>query len=1059
MVSDMDIATDTSDNLPPAKVHHLSSAILAARDSLDVMRILRARLRELVPCQRLSILFHNETSRAFYVDADLNGHAGRSRDGSTLLNEADTGLSEVLTSRQGVIRNFAGPRRPSEGELRFFGDRLVSDMAVPLLIGDRVLGLFHFSSDRPEAFNERQQDEVAEVAALAALALDRTRLHEALQRRKEEAARWRDRYYRVLRATGAAITLVNWKDDLIYETNHPFARLVGRSETDLHGMRFTDMFAPESRAEVTMVLHKVDHAEHATIKEVQLLKGAGEPQKTAVRLTLFQLPSREALAIAVLQEMPRGNRSLLEARRRDHEWLEMIKLYGALSRQGSADELLGASVQRLGEIFKARYGAVLMLDPVTRELKLSHARRIGPPKRDGVEPAWLAGLGEGPYAELLAEQDIVCVPDVHADGRFLRWRPIAEKLGYHGVLAAPLCVKDRTLGLLGLFFERQRLPTPDDLHFVRAISAYLAMAMENLRLFTEADVHARRLAVLHEITRLINASLDMREVIRTTAVEAIRVMDFDLATVSLFDEGGANLQTLKVASRRLAMHVQNARRTGRRKSAEFVGWTPFFDGADLGWVDDKFLPAPEPELPASWFRSEISSLLLSQERFLGTLALSSLEPKAYAPADTEFLKQIASQMATAMGNARLFSDVQQRVIELSALAEVAPSINSSLDTGDILKQSIKTVMRTLGARGCLVQILSKDIPPVEERAGTMPAMDWLNIRDHRQKIVEKSEPVIIKNLAEDLPGSTDANAAKLEGALLAYPVASRERVMGVLYVWWEEARAVSRHDLELVTTITAQVASAIENARLYNESLVNARKLEKVNEELENFVFTVSHDLKSPVVSVQGFATILLGDCKDRLDDTARHYLERIQNNANQMERLIADLLELSRIGRVINPSAEVPAQDIIQRALSDFAFALEEKEIRLCMQDSLPSIWCDPPRLTQVFANLIGNAVKFAGQQPAPLIEIGCADKGAHFLFHVRDNGIGIDEKYHEKIFGLFQGLHQLKGVEGTGVGLTIVRRIVENHGGKVWVESSEGTGATFYFTLPKQPLAAAPP
>jgi signal transduction histidine kinase/putative methionine-R-sulfoxide reductase with GAF domain len=1053
-------------------VKKLAHLLLATKDSLEVMRLLRSRLRDVVSYQRLSILFYNESSHYFYVDADLDGNTSRPtrRQATTVLKAADTGLAEILATRRSLMRTFTDDLRPTPAERQFFGERLMCELAVPMLLGERVLGIFHFSGDRPDCFSIDDRLAAEELAADAALALERTRLVELAQRKKDEAARWRDRYYRVFRAAGEAIAMVNWRDDLIYESNNQFARLSGRSDAELHGMRFTEIFSPESRPEVLMALSKVESSEETSIKEVQLLKKGGEQPASAVaRLTLFQIPSRRAVAIAVLQDRSaprRGQHSPATAGgRRSRELAEMTKLWQELLRPdgpSSLEEILNLCLNRLGELFKARYAAVFLSAGSPPALKLALAKRIGNSRKRLGELPLLTAIGEGPYAELLAEEDLVTIREVFTDARFQPCRAIAEKLGYVSLIAAPLRVQRRAVGLLCLYFDRQRQGSEEELSPLRVVAAYLTLAIENNRLFTEAGEHAKRIAVINEITRLINSSLDMREVIRITAVEAKRVVDFDLATISLFDEeGGENLQILSIASQRLverALAQQNGGKSGNGTAGESP-WAPFFEGATLGWLKDKFPEHNEPVIPKTWLRSEITAMLLSQERFLGTLTLNSLEARAYQTADQEFLKQIAGQMAIAIGNARLFSDVQQRVSEFSALAEVSSSISGSLEVDDVLKQMMKALVRILGVSGCRVQLLGKDSRVLEYPLGTFPPLDWLAIGKHRQTLLEQGEPVLIKNLAESLPGVVDAHARKLAGALLAHPVTSRERVIGVLYAWWEEARDISRHDQQVVVTIASQAASVIENARMYEESIVNTRQLEKVNEELESFVFTVSHDLKSPIASIQGFSSILLDEYKQHLDETAQHYLERIQINANQMERLIADLLDLSRIGRVVNPFEEVPALDIINHALTDFAYPLEEKKIRLHIQEDMPVIWCDPQRLSQVFTNLIGNAIKFTGNQPQPQIEIGCDDKGSHVLFFVKDNGIGIDEKYHEKIFGLFQGLHNLKGAGGTGVGLTIVRRIVDNHGGKVWVESSEGNGATFYFTLPKKPLAAVPP
>ena len=235
--------------------------------------------------------------------------------------------------------------------------------------------------------------------------------------------------------------------------------------------------------------------------------------------------------------------------------------------------------------------------------------------------------------------------------------------------------------------------------------------------------------------------------------------------------------------------------------------------------------------------------------------------------------------------------------------------------------------------------------------------------------------------------------------------------------------------------------------------LVEAEEeIRKKNEELENFVYVVSHDLKSPIVSMQGFSSMLLNEYREKLGEEGGRYIERIRANASRMEVLISDLLALSRVGRVVGAFKDASSLDIVNRVCNGLKSRLEENRIEVFIGDNLPTIRCDGDRIYQVFENLVVNAIKFVGDNEKPKIEIGYEEKEEFHQFYVRDNGIGIDPKYHRKIFEIFQRLKEVEDEEGTGIGLVIVERIVKNHGGKVWVESQKGEGATFCFTLPRQ-------
>jgi len=228
-------------------------------------------------------------------------------------------------------------------------------------------------------------------------------------------------------------------------------------------------------------------------------------------------------------------------------------------------------------------------------------------------------------------------------------------------------------------------------------------------------------------------------------------------------------------------------------------------------------------------------------------------------------------------------------------------------------------------------------------------------------------------------------------------------------------------------------------------------ELRKTNTELKAFVDIVSHDLKVPIIAIQGFSARLLKSCQGRLGERGERYVEQIKTTTHRMEALVSDLLELSKIGRIVPTFEDISSLEIVRNVASDLEDRLQEKGIGLILADDLPRIWCDRERIYQVFENLLVNAIKFMGDNDSPIIEVGYQGKGAFDQFYVRDNGIGIDPKHHRRIFEMFHRLKQLDDEGGTGLGLAIVERIVKNHGGKVWVESEKGQGATFHFTLPK--------
>ncbi|EKD42701.1 MAG: hypothetical protein ACD_73C00054G0003 [uncultured bacterium] len=238
------------------------------------------------------------------------------------------------------------------------------------------------------------------------------------------------------------------------------------------------------------------------------------------------------------------------------------------------------------------------------------------------------------------------------------------------------------------------------------------------------------------------------------------------------------------------------------------------------------------------------------------------------------------------------------------------------------------------------------------------------------------------------------------------------------------------------------------NVTLEERVAERTAQLEVSNKELEAFSYSVAHDLRAPLRSIDGFAKILLDDYAPQLEKKAQHYLDLVRNNAQQMGQLIKDLLDLARIGRqpivkkIINPAI------IVHQCLQDLQEEQKRSNLKIEIGE-LPPCEADANLLRQVYVNLLSNALKFTQKKAEAHIEVGCLENSGLNIYFVRDNGTGFDMQYADKLFGVFQRLHRAEDYQGTGVGLAIVEHIVKRHGGKVWAESEVGKGATFYFTL----------
>ena len=297
---------------------------------------------------------------------------------------------------------------------------------------------------------------------------------------------------------------------------------------------------------------------------------------------------------------------------------------------------------------------------------------------------------------------------------------------------------------------------------------------------------------------------------------------------------------------------------------------------------------------------------------------------------------------------------------------------------------------------------------------------------------------------------------------LAIPVSSRRGILfGVLLFGHRTEGQFNSRDERVVSSLAAQAAIAIENARLFALAEQERRRLEaarqalqRSNDELRQFAYVASHDLQEPLRTVAGFTELLVDRFRDQAGPDADEYVHFIVEGVERMSALIRDLLEYSHTG----VSRGLPAQpNSVDAALDEVLFVLAasiQESGATITHDPLPEVWLESRSLVHLLQNLIGNAIKYRSERPLE-VHISAEQSGDDWIFSVRDNGIGIAEEYRERVFGIFKRLHG-KEIPGTGIGLAICQRIVEWHGGRIWVESELDRGSVFRFTVPREPQHA---
>ena len=317
------------------------------------------------------------------------------------------------------------------------------------------------------------------------------------------------------------------------------------------------------------------------------------------------------------------------------------------------------------------------------------------------------------------------------------------------------------------------------------------------------------------------------------------------------------------------------------------------------------------------------------------------------------------------------------------------------------------------------------------------------------RVLVSGEPAWIVDVQEDdnFPRKPAAKEVGLRAAF-GFPIKLGEDTVAVLEFFTTEAMPAETTILDVMPIVGTQIGRVLERERAREALVQQAEDLKQSNAELEAFSYSVSHDLRAPLRAMDGFSRILVEDYAPQLPEEAQHYLQVVRDNAKGMGELVDDLLAFSRLGRQPVHKLAIDPRPIVDEVLRVLRAEQDGRAVEIDIAE-LPECQADPALLKQVFANLLSNALKFTRKCDPAKIEVGSEQRDREIVYFVRDNGAGFDMQYADKLFGVFQRLHRVEEYEGTGVGLAIVRRIVERHGGRVWATATVDQGATFSFTL----------
>jgi PAS domain S-box-containing protein len=599
---------------------------------------------------------------------------------------------------------------------------------------------------------------------------------------------------------------------------------------------------------------------------------------------------------------------------------------------------------------------------------------------------------------------------------------------------APLPAGGRIIGVISAQSYAFDTYGAADLDLLVGIAYQAAIAIENARLYEKAQERTAQLTMMNEIGRAVSALQDLDSVLELIYCQVQKIAPVDAFYIALYDP------ECKQISFPITYDV------GIRYNELMVPLQPETMIAEVIQTGEPFLllrtleeMQEPPRRPIGNEQRKSASMLLVPlwlgEQVIGVLSVQSYALNAYTDEHADILTGVGHQVAIAIENAKLFTAAQQELAE---------------------RQRMEAQLRESEERYRLISAVSSDytFSTMLNSHGELH-LNW--VAGAFEKITGYSyEEYMARGgwLTALHPDDVEQDARDMEQLRTNRPVVTEVRtlVKGGAVRWvrvyghpvWHEAENRLVGIYGAVQDITERKQAEAEREQLI-------RELEGRNAELERFTYTVSHDLKSPLITIRGFLGFLERHAVAGDLDRFKADVNRIINATNRMQRLLDELLELSRIGRLMNQPERLPFEAIVREAVELVHGQIEARKAQVRIMPDLPVVYVDRARLVEVVQNLVDNACKFTGDQAEPQITIGLrgTDRDGRPILFVQDNGSGIDPQYHEKVFGLFDKLDATS--DGTGVGLALVKRIIEVHGGRIWVESQgQASGATFCFTLP---------
>lgn len=981
-----------------------------------------------------------------------------------------------------------------------------SEMAIPLITSNQVLGVLHLQSRQPNEYNLTDLYRLQPIANQLAATLDNARLLEERDRRMAELATFnqigmvmaeqRDletilsntvhRVKSLLQVEGVSLLLL--ENDQLH-----FATAAGQVAEDLKAFTLTRGQGIAWSAVETQHTVRVDNV-HDDPRHFKDIDSAIEFSTHSLLAVPIQTPER---TLGVLEVMNRIDGQLFS--RDDEVTLEFIvssvaiaienarlisqiqhqidRISGLLAASHALStlnlqDILDTIVRKAGDLLEAEHTVVYLVDDAMRQLRATASHSVGDMKNMPTPPF---GFEEGTIGWVHRHKQPLKINNIQEDTRFIQMTPQSRLIV--NLVAVPLLVKAEVIGVLEATHKISGKDfTREDETLLSAFASQAAIALYNARLYQETQQQVKALTILTKTSEAITKTRTLDQLLDIVLDSMLSIIGAEVGNIILTDPQN---QTLHIeASRGLASDVVEM--FNKLHISQKVGtFGEAYRTREIIEIEDSttnpiIFRSPEMtwEIPKTFTNVPLSS----GDDFIGLITLHALPND-----DTRsLLRAVADMAAVAIDKARLFKETGQRLAEVSTLYTLAEQMTRVFDLDRTAELSVIILKHALDCSGCCLFLKEKrgDTETMilkasngwSEASPTHPEISYLS--QLAQKLAKKSYPTYIKDILRasalilppfDLSQAyTQAEQDKLWlqiRSIIIVPLVTKDEILGVLAIGDARPDAFGQAEGRLLTIAAAQIATAIENIRLYDSLEKRAIELEVALKEVaeanrlkSEFVQNVSHELRTPLTFILSYIELMLEGSLGEIPQIIKGKLEIVSQKTQTITRLVEDIISLQKMEAGNLARELVTVYELITRA-NHGAIANAAQyglEITAYSAPNLPKLYVDIDRIGQVFDNLVANALKFSPS--GSKIHIAAEQDGDMIKFSVQDKGIGIPVHKLDKIFDRF---YQVDGsttrrYSGAGLGLAIIKQIVEVHGGRITVESVINEGTTFIFWLP---------